>query len=340
MVSGLISDPPTMKRKLIKIVGGVLVLLALLLAGGWLAFVPSAKESAYQFVTSWGTKGAGPGEFNDPTGIAVAGQEVFVADSRNGRIQVFDITGKFHRAFGQSGKGAGELGRPMNLTVHENRLYVAEFFNDRIQVFDLNGTSLRTIGASGKGDAQFDAPGGVAIRNDGSLIVADFYNQRVQHLTGAGNFVRQWGKTREIGVSAGEFNYPTDVAVAPDGTLYVADGYGDRVQAFSPDGKFSHKWGGPFGMNIFGPFNGWFAVVTGVAVGPEGNIFIADFYNHRVQKFAPDGTFLTSFGKQGSGQAQFQHPIALDVAEDGTVFVADYGNNRVQKWQNPQNLKP
>lgn len=86
-------------------------------------------------------------------------------------------------------------------------------------------------------------------------------------------------------------------------------------------------------MNIYGPFNGWFAVATSVAVGPEGNVFVADFYNHRVQKFAANGSFLTSFGGRGSGPGEFEHAIAVDVAADGTVFVADFGSNRIQKWR-------
>jgi hypothetical protein len=63
--------------------------------------------------------------------------------------------------------------------------------------------------------------------------------------------------------------------------------------------------GGPFALNIHGPFNGWFTTVTGIAVDSQGHVFVADFYNHRVQKFAVDGT----------------------------VFVTDYGNHRVQAWQ-------
>ena len=90
-------------------------------------------------------------------------------------------------------------------------------------------------------------------------------------------------------------------------------------------------------MNIFGPFNGWFATVTSIAIGPEGNVFVADFYNHRIQKFASDGTFLTSFGSRGSGQGEFEYPMAVAVAADGTVFVTDFGNNRVQKWQQGTN---
>jgi streptogramin lyase len=221
----------------------------------------------------------------------------------------------------------------MNLTIHRGELYVPEYFNDRIQVFELDGTPRRTIGEPGSGPGQFNAPGGVAVAPNGDLFVADFYNQRIQRLEADGGFVRQWGTTGEIGNSAGRFNYPTDAALAADGTLYVADGYGDRVQAFAPDGAFSHKWGGPFAINIFGPFNGWFAVATSVVVGPAGNVFVADFYNDRVQKFAPDGTFLTGFGQTGSGPGQFGHAIAMAVAEDGSVFVADFLNNRIEKWR-------
>ena len=137
----------------------------------------------------------------------------------------------------------------------------------------------------------------------------------------------------ERSVWSGEFSYPTDVALARDGTLYVADGYNDRMQAFAPDGRFLRKWGGPFGMNIFGPFNGWFTTVTSVTVDQQGSVFVADFYNHRVQKFAPDGTFLTAFGKRGDEPGQFNYAIAIAIADDGTVFVADYGNNRIQKWR-------
>lgn len=111
----------------------------------------------------------------------------------------------------------------------------------------------------------------------------------------------------------------------------MADGYNDRVHR--PDGRFSHKWGGPFAINIFGPFNGWFATVTGIAVDGEGNVFVADFYNDRIQKFSPAGTFLTAFGERGQGRGRFDHPIAVAVADDGAVFVVDYGNNRVHKWR-------
>ena len=82
-------------------------------------------------------------------------------------------------------------------------------------------------------------------------------------------------------------------------------------------------------MNILG--NGWFKTATGIAVDKNGNVYVADFYNHRIQKFAADGTFLTTLGKERGGAGKLKYPLAVAVAEDGTVFVADHGHNRVQK---------
>ena len=91
-------------------------------------------------------------------------------------------------------------------------------------------------------------------------------------------------------------------------------------------------------MNIFGPFPGWFATVTSVAVGPQGNVFVADFYNNRVQKFSAKGLFLTSFGGSGTGPGQFSYIMAVAVAPDGTVFATDLGNNRVLSFRpDPEN---
>ncbi len=132
-----------MPRLLVKIIGWAAATLALLLVAAWLAFVPSAREPGYEFVAAWGSKGSSPGQFDDPTGIAISGNQLFISDARNGRIQVFDLSGKFLRSFGAPGNKPGELGRPMNLDIKDGKLYVPEYFNDRIQVFSLDGKSLR-----------------------------------------------------------------------------------------------------------------------------------------------------------------------------------------------------
>ncbi len=147
---------------------GLVVLVAL---GTWagIAWFPKAAEPPYRFVLSWGEQGTGPGQFDQPIGIAFAAGEIFVSDAGNNRIQVFDTEGRYLRAFGAPGDGPGELARPMHLDIRAGKLYVAEYVNDRIQVFTLDGTSQTFVGSSGTGPGKFDAPGGLAVGAEGQL---------------------------------------------------------------------------------------------------------------------------------------------------------------------------
>ncbi|WP_018405229.1 NHL repeat-containing protein [Marinobacter gelidimuriae] len=277
------------------------------------------QEPPYELAASWGEKGSGQGQFNDPTGIAVTADEVFVADARNSRIQVFDKQGRFKRAFGQD-----NLDRPMNLSVALGGVYIPDYFKDVIHVYTLGGSHKRTIEVEGG----LNSPGGVAVYPDGTLLIADTYGQRIVHIDANGQVLNSWnGK----GIWAGEFNYPTGVALTADGGFYVADGYNDRVQQFGRDGNVIRKWGGPFALNIFGPFKGWFATVTSVAVGPDGSVFVADFYNNRIQKFTADGDYLTSFGVESDGPGQTEIAVAVD--RDGTVWSVNFDANRVEQWR-------
>ncbi|HFD13563.1 MAG TPA: 6-bladed beta-propeller [Crenotrichaceae bacterium] len=321
-----------MLKKLFKLFSVFIAVILVLMVIIWVAWIPAPIEPEYHFVKAWGQQGSAPGQFNDPTGIAISQSEVFVSDARNARIQVFDLDGHFLRQFGEKGTQPGQLGRPMNLSIHLNQLYVADYWNDRIQVFSLDGIPLRSIGKPGNAPGELKSPGGVTVATDGSLYIADFYNQRIQHLTAKGDVIEQWGQTGKTGIWAGEFNYPTDVALDANDNLYVADGFNDRIQVFSKTGIL-RKWGGPFAMNIFGPFNGWFATVTSISIDSSNNLFVADFYNHRIQKFNEDGSFLTSFGTQGEKDGQFQHTMAVATADDGTVYVTDLGKQRIQTWR-------
>ncbi len=79
-----------------------------------------------------------------------------------------------------------------------------------------------------------------------------------------------------------------------------------------------------------GSGNGEFKNPKGIAVAPDGSIYVADTYNHRVQVFAPDGSFITKWGREGSGEGEFNWPRGIAVAPDGSIYVADRDNNRVQ----------
>ncbi|ROQ21415.1 NHL repeat-containing protein [Marinimicrobium koreense] len=295
----------------------ILVLLALFLGAG--GAINWNQEPPYELVQSWGKKGEGPAEFDSPTGIAVTAEEVFIADARNSRIQVLDKKGKFLRDF-----GAENLGRPMNITIANDKLYVPDYLNDVVHVFTLAGEHERAIEA----EDGLDSPGGVAVRADGTLLIADSYGQRIVHITPDGEVLESWGGA---GRGPGEFSYPADVALAPDGGFYVADGYNDRVQQFGPDGTFIRKWGGPFGMNIFGPFRGWFTTATSIDVAPDGTVFVADFYNDRIQKFTAEGDFLTAFGTASEGPGHSEMAVAIDA--EGRVWTTHFAGHQVEVWR-------
>jgi sugar lactone lactonase YvrE len=66
------------------------------------------------------------------------------------------------------------------------------------------------------------------------------------------------------------------------------------------------------------------------ALGPDGNLYVADRYNHRVQVFDQDGNFIRQFGNYGSGNGEFNELTGIHVTPDGKVYVSEWGNNRVQ----------
>ncbi|MCF6337477.1 MAG: 6-bladed beta-propeller [Gammaproteobacteria bacterium] len=312
-------------KKVLKTIQWLLFIVFIIMGAIYFFWMPSTQEPAYVLEKTWGGKGHAAGQFNEPTGITVKDSEVFVSDGRNHRIQVFDLNGTMLRQFGMD-----DLERPMNLTIAKDELYVADYFADQIKVFSLQGDYRRSIGKPGTGPGEFSIPGGIAVAENGDLYVPGFTTQRIQQLRADGSFVRQWGITGKAGTFSEKLRYPTDVALSKDGTLFIADGYNDRVLAIGSDGQLLNKWGGPFAINIFGPFNGWFATITGISVGPGGHVFVADFYNDRVQKFTRDGVFLNAFGIKSTGPTHTS--IAVAEADDGSVFVADYANHQIQKW--------
>ncbi len=107
----------------------------------------------------------------------------------------------------------------------------------------------------------------------------------------------------------------------------------DRIQVFESDGSFRSKWGGPLGLGIPGWWPGWFRVATGVTVGPAGRVYVADFYNDRIQVFSQAGKLLGVIGDTGDELGQLERPTDVVVAEDGSVYIVDFGHNRIAVFQ-------
>jgi len=124
---------------------------------------------------------------------------------------------------------------------------------------------------------------------------------------------------------------PRNMEVAPDGTLYVLDTGSHRVLHLSTEGDILHSWGEFGTTESGGGAGGTFNEPWGIAIGSDGNIFIADTWNHRIQKFTPDGAFLTSWGRFGQRETPdaFWGPRDVAVDDHGHVYVSDTGNKRI-----------
>lgn len=287
---------------------GVLV-VALLVLFGAVVFAPLLfRRDRVHF--RWA--GAfGRGVLDTPIGVAYANARLYVTDARANRIVVFDTSGAVLASWEGASLG---LARPMHVARGaDGLLYVADYARDRISVLDAGGRLVRRVGAA---PGALDAPGGATARGD-TVYVADFYNHRVAAFSPAG--VVAIGRPGRLW--AGRLHYPTDVGT-DDSLLYVADAYNSRVQVFRPDGDYVRRWGGPFGLGIWGPFRGWFRVASGLAVAGR-RVYVADFYNNRIQVFSDRGRYL------GQATDSLSLPTAVAIGVRGELLVADFGHQRI-----------
>lgn len=134
-----------------------------------------------------------------------------------------------------------------------------------------------------------------------------------------------------IGSMPGQFNGARDIAAAGDNTVYVADTKNHRIQHFNEYGELLNTWGTFADMGSGNAPGGTFNEPWGIAVGPDGSVFVADTWNYRIQKFSPDGEFITMWGTSGQGESPtaFWGPRDVAVDPNGRVFVTDTGNKRI-----------
>jgi DNA-binding beta-propeller fold protein YncE len=282
------------------------------------------------YLSQWGNKGSGNGQFERPKGIAVdSSGNVYVADTNNHRIQKFYSDGTFHIKWGGKGSGDGQFSSPGGIAVDSSgNVYVADTNKHRIQKFDADGNYLTKWGGiggiDGSGDGQFFYPEGIAVDSSGNVYVADTYNYRIQKFDSNGIYLTKWGGK---GSGDGQFNAPKGIAVASSGNVYVADTDNHKIQKFDSNGTYLTKWGDN------GSINGQFFSPGGIAVDSSGNVYVADTNNYRIQKFDSNGAYITKYGGDVSGDGQLYTPgdIVSDSLGD-ILYVADTGNNRIQKF--------
>lgn len=255
-----------------------------------------------------------------PRGIASdSAGRLYVADTLNHRIAVFDGNGTFVRAWGSAGSGQGQFSSrdsPQGLTVGpDGKVYVADTWNQRIEVFTGSGVFIRQWGTGGNGTSQFFGPRSVAVSPNGRVYVADTGNERIQIFSATGKYISSFGSR---GTAKGQFDEPSSVAVDANGHVYVSDFWNQRVQVFNLDGRFLRSWS----VTDWTPQSydePYLAVQKGT-----GNILASDPQQNQILVFTPSGRLLGALA--GTTQSM---PIGVSAEPAGRIAITDPDANRV-----------
>ena len=205
---------------------------------------------------------------------------------------------------------------------------------------------------------EFNIPFGVAVTDDGHIIVSENGNNcitvldrdgkkvksfhqnifcpagvavtpdnfilvadehKIQKISMNGKCIKSVGKQ---GSGPLEFDDPCSTTIFPiTGQIYVADRGNHRIQVLNPDLTFSHTFG------TKGSAKGQFNYPRDVAIDRQGLVYVTDCWNHRIQKFTPEGQFLSQFGTKGSGVEQLDYPEGIVIDDNNLIYVTEQGDN-------------
>jgi sugar lactone lactonase YvrE len=294
-----------------------LVLLLALICGAFSPASPARADDAelsdVRFLLTWGQKGADPGAFHFPIGIAIDPADfIFVTDHYNNRVQKFDRDGNLVNHFevlpNPGGIALDKAGNVYLSHFPTSVLNKNQINPDRLSVYSSAGKLLHEWGKSGAGPGEFNYPGGMAIAQNSRLYVADQTNHRIQMLDLNGRFLAAWGKH---GTKPGEFGGNTNVksrAGGPDfialdkqGNIYTTEAMDGRVQKFTSDGEFLLAFGGledrpgSFGRE-FDPIPSMHGPIA-ICCDRQDRLWITTA-GGRIQQFTADGRYLRGFGEE------------------------------------------
>lgn len=241
------------------------------------------------------------------------------------------------RIIGSSGSEPGKFNAPRGVAVApDGTIYVADSRNHRIQRFSSDGELITTWGSfadilAGEAPAgTFNEPWGIAVAEDGSVFVSDTWNHRVQKFDADGNFISMWGF---FGSSESPDGFWGPRGIAIDGDkVFIADTGNKRIAIFDTNGNYITQFGKP-GFDL-----GMLDEPVGLAVGLNGEIYVADTWNQRIQVFMADAGSnayypVNTWDIDGwFGQSLDNKPF-LATDNQGNVLVVDPEGFRVLKFK-------
>ena len=236
----------------------------------------------------------------------------------------------------------------------DGTIFVADNQNHAIRRIGTNGvvTTLAGLpGAPGSADgsgssARFDSPTGLALGPDGALYVSDTGNHTIRRVTTNGVVITLAGSAGNADyadgpATAARFNQPLGLAIAPDGTVFVADSGNHLIRVTATNGTVSVLAGNPetFGSADGTGTNAFFNNPVGLALAPDGSLFVSDANNFTLRRVTAAGVVTTIAGAAGqdgftdgpAASARFGKPAELALAPNGTLYIADAAQHTIRR---------
>lgn len=276
--------------------------------------------------------------FDRPIGVTLTDDGgLFVVDMEHSVVRKFNSYYEEESQIGHFnsyGSYAGELNGPGAVAVDSyGYIYVTDSNNDRVQKFDSYGDFVSEIGSSGSGNGEFADPMGIAVGPNNNVYVTDAENSRVQVFDSNGTFVSTFGS---YGSGETQFQYPMGLEIDQEnGDVYVADTLNSVVKKFSSNGTYLATIGTPGDGGGDGPGGsltddpGELYMPYGVALDDDGNLWVTDSANSRIQKFSSNGAYISHYtGTETSEATPLTMPVLIDY-RDGTIAVSEMFSSSV-----------
>ncbi len=221
---------------------------------------------------------------------------------------------------------------PYGVAIDSNGfIYVTDAGGYCVKIFDAAGKLIRSIGRPGSGGDRFNYPQGIAVDANGDLYVVDSNNGRIAIFSSDGQLKDSIGA---VGGYPDAFYTPKGIFVGDK--IYACNTRNHRLSVFD---KTTHQLIGSFGDLGDDPKDlpqgtlaYHFRLPTGVAVAPDGKIYVVDSKHGEIKVLAPNGELLFRFGENGSGPGQLNLPEGMALDRTGNVYVCDAINARIQKF--------
>ncbi|MCX8095737.1 MAG: stalk domain-containing protein [Caldisericia bacterium] len=258
-------------------------------------------------------------KFNSPNSIILGeDKKIYIVDTNNSRIQVFDENYNFVSTFGKE-----RLSSPIDLSIYNGKVYITDFDSSKILIYDLNGKFISEFGKKGENNGEFNGPLGIYINKNGNIFICDSKNRRVQIFDINFNFIKK------INIDG----RPSDVFVDDSDKIYISDYYNIKIYVYKDFGNTKLK---EFKINTDAY---WFfnKAPISIFITKEYNIIYTVPWENRVDVISQDGNFIRSYGEPLK-DGLFLYPNSLTISNDEKIYIVDNMNNSISIFDNNKNF--